>query len=232
LRSVYNIFHAFSACSFVDELAQAKGKDTAETYLEILGPARIVTLKELGVSELRNYSASLDKHPIDTGRLRRVTERVTQAAQWSSKSGRALGFAAHRSFLTYVAVVVSMVKDRTGKPVIDEVWLSADAGTIVNPERARAQMEGAAIFGMSHALYGGATMKNGVTQQTNFRDYRLVRMGEAPRRIHVDLVESEGPPGGIGEPGVPPMAPAIANALFALTGKRVRELPIFRAGVT
>jgi len=114
---------------------------------------------------------------------------------------------------------------------VDEVWLACDAGTIVNLERARAQMEGAVLFGMSHAFYGGATMKGGVTEQSTFRDYRLVRMGQAPRRIHVDLVTSEGPPGGIGEPGVPPVAPAIANAVFALTGERIRQLPLMRAGV-
>jgi isoquinoline 1-oxidoreductase beta subunit len=231
LRSVYNIFHGFSAGSFVDELAHARGADPREMLLEIAGPPRIVTLEELGVSQLRNYGAPLEKHPIDTGRLRNVVERATKAARWEERKGRALGLAAHRSFLTYVAVVASVVKNPAGRLAVDEVWLSADAGTIVNPERARAQMEGAVLFGMSHAFYGGATMKNGVTEQTNFLDYRLVRIGEAPRRIHVDLVPSEGPPGGIGEPGVPPVAPAIANAVFALTGQRIRMLPLMRAGL-
>jgi isoquinoline 1-oxidoreductase beta subunit len=232
LRSVYNIFHAFAAGSFVDEIAQARGIDPRDALLEIVGPPRIVTLAELGVSELPNYGASLEAHPIDTARLRHVIERVTEMAGWRDRRGRALGLAAHRSFLTYVAVVVSMARDAAGRPRVDEVWLAADAGTIVNPERARAQMEGAVIFGMSHALHGGATMKGGVTEQTNFHDYRLMRIGEAPRRIHIELRDSDGAPGGIGEPGVPPVAPAIANALFALTGKRVRELPLFasRAG--
>jgi isoquinoline 1-oxidoreductase beta subunit len=106
--------------------------------------------------------------------------------------------------------------------------MAVDAGTVVNPDRATAQMEGAAIFGISHALHGGATMKGGVTEQTNFHDYRLCRIGEAPRAIHVDLRDSDARPGGIGEPGVPPVAPAVANALFALTGRRVRELPLLR----
>jgi isoquinoline 1-oxidoreductase beta subunit len=119
-----------------------------------------------------------------------------------------------------------MSRGADGRPRVDEVWMAVDAGTVVNPDRARAQMEGAAIFGISHALHGGATMKGGVTQQTNFHDYRIARIGEAPRRIHVDLRDSQGAPGGIGEPGVPPVAPAIANALCALTGKRVRELPL------
>ncbi len=231
LRSVYNIFHGFSWGSFADEIAHARGADPREVLLEIIGPPRIVTLSDLGVPELRNYGASLDEHPIDTGRLRNVVKRVTKSARWEDRRGRALGLAAHRSFLTYTAAVVSVVKNVAGRIAVDEVWLAADAGTIVNTERARAQMEGAVIFGMSHALYGGATMKGGVTEQASFHDYRLVRIGEAPRRIHIDLVESEGRPGGIGEPGVPPVAPALANAVFALTGQRIRELPLVKAGI-
>lgn len=230
LRSVYNIFHGFSWGSFADELAHARGLDPREALLEIIGPPRIVTLAELGVPKLSNYGQSLQQHPIDTGRLRGVIERVTKMSGWGRRD-RSLGLAAHRSFLTYVAVVVSVVEKGPGKIAVDEAWLAADAGTVVNLERARSQMEGAVIFGMSHAFYGGATMKGGVTQQVNFLDYRLVRMPEAPRKIHVDIVESDGPPGGIGEPGVPPVAPAIANAVFALTGQRIRELPLMRVGI-
>jgi isoquinoline 1-oxidoreductase subunit beta len=228
LRSVYNIFHAFSVNSFIDEIAHARGEDPRAVQLEILGPDRIVTLAELGVDKLSNYSDSLEKHPIDTGRWRRVIERATEMARWDQrrKDGRVLGLAAHRSFLTYVAVVVSVVRNEAGLIGVDEAWVAADAGTVVNPERARSQMEGAVIFGMSHTFHGGATMKRGVTEQSSFHDYRLVRIGEAPRRIHVDIATSDGPPGGIGEPGVPPVAPAIANAVFALTGRRIRELPL------
>jgi isoquinoline 1-oxidoreductase beta subunit len=234
LRSVYNIFHAFSVNSFIDEIAHARGEDPRAVQLEILGPDRIVTLAELGVDELSNYSDSLEKHPIDTGRWRRVIERATEMARWDQrrKDGRVLGLAAHRSFLTYVAVVVSVMRDGAGQIGVDEAWVAADAGTVVNPERARSQMEGAVIFGMSHTFHGGATMKRGVTQQSSFHDYRLVRIGEAPRRIHVEFAASDGPPGGIGEPGVPPVAPAIANAVFALTGRRIRELPLTARLVT
>ncbi len=230
LRSVANIYHAFAAQSFIAELAHARGADPRDTLLEVIGPARIVTPAELGVPKLPNYSQSLDEHPVDTGRLRHVIERVTELARWSTRKQehRALGLAAHRSFLTYVAVVLSVVRDPAGNIRVDEAWIVADAGTIVNRERVEAQLEGAVIFGMSIGLYGAITMKGGATEQTNFHDHRLVRIAEAPRAIHVEVVASSAPPGGVGEPGVPPVAPALANAVFALTGERVRELPLSR----
>jgi isoquinoline 1-oxidoreductase beta subunit len=231
LRSVYNIFHAFAINSFIDEIAHARGEDTRDVMLEVLGPPRVSSLEELGIKGLRNYGASLETHPVDVRRLRNVIERVTQLSRWSDrkKEGRTLGLAAHRSFVSYTAVVASVIRDAAGKLRVDEAWIVADAGTVINPDRVRAQMEGSVIFGMSLALYGGITMKGGVPQQSNFRDVRLVRMAETPRKIHVELIQSDAAPGGVGEPGVPPVAPAIANAVFALTGTRVRELPIARA---
>jgi isoquinoline 1-oxidoreductase beta subunit len=229
LRSVYNIFQAFSIGSFIDELAHARGADPREVLLEVLGPARHVSLEELGIPKLANYGAPLDKHPVDAGRLRGVIERVTRAARWDERrsSGRALGLAAHRSFLSYTAVVASAVRTPSGKIAIDEVWAAFDAGLLLNPDRVEAQIEGAVVFGISLALYGGITMKNGVIEQSNFRGGgRIARIGDVPRNIHVELVRSDDPPGGAGEPGVPPVAPAIANAIFALTGSRVRDLPI------
>ncbi|WP_257456867.1 xanthine dehydrogenase family protein molybdopterin-binding subunit [Archangium lipolyticum] len=231
LRSVYNIFHAFSINSFIDEIAHARGEDTRDVMLEILGPPRVSSLEELGIKNLRNYGSPLETHPVDVRRLRNVIERVTQLSRWNDrkKEGRALGLAAHRSFVSYTAVVASVVRDAAGKLRVDEAWIVADAGTVINPDRVRAQMEGSVIFGMSLALHGGITMKGGVPQQSNFRDVRLVRMAETPRKIHVDIIQSDAAPGGVGEPGVPPVAPAIANAVFALTGTRVRELPISKA---
>ena len=228
LRSVYNIFHAFATNSFMDEIAHARDADPREVMLELYGPPRSATLAELGVKQLRNYGAKLEEHPVDVARLRGVIERVTAMAKWNerAKNGRAFGLAAHRSFLSYVAVVASAKGKPDGSIAVDEVWLAADAGTVVNPERARAQMEGAVVFGISHALYGGVTFKRGVSQQSNFHEYRLVRIGDTPARIHVELLPSTLRPGGIGEPGVPPVAPAIANAIFALTGKRLRQIPL------
>jgi len=232
LRSVYNIFQAFSIGSFIDELAHAKNADPREMWLELLGPARKMSLADLGVEKLKNYGQSLEKHPVDSGRLSNVLTRVTHAARWADRKrdGRALGLAAHRSFLSYTAVVASVAQRSNGHLAVDEVWLSFDAGTVVNLDRVRAQLEGSTIFAMSLALFGETTMKNGAIEQDNYRaGGRIVRMGEAPRRIHIDVVDSDAAPGGVGEPGVPPVAPAIANAMFALTGKRVRELPLSKS---
>ncbi|EYF03417.1 xanthine dehydrogenase family protein molybdopterin-binding subunit [Chondromyces apiculatus] len=228
LRSVCNIFHGFAIGTFVDEVAHARGQDPRATWLDILGPARNLTPEEAGVKKIPNYGTPIADHPVEVGGLRNVIEKVTELSGWEAKrkAGQALGLSAHRSFLTSVAVVASAKRGKDGKPVIDEVWIVADAGLIVNAERVRSQLEGAVIFGMSVLFHGAITMRKGAVEQTNFRDYPVMRIGEAPRRIHVHVVPSEARPGGVGEPGVPPVAPAIANALFALDGTRHRQLPL------
>jgi isoquinoline 1-oxidoreductase beta subunit len=207
----------------------SRGKDPRDTWLDVIGPAKKFSLADLGVAKLSNYGESLDKHPVDSGRLRNVIERVTDAAKWSDRKGRALGLAAHRSFVSYTAVVISVVPDKRRKLRIDEAWIAMDPGTIVNRERVHAQLQGSVVMGISNAMYGGVTMKGGATEQSNFRDARIARIGDVPRRIHVDIVPSTAPPSGVGEPGVPPVGPAIANAIFALTGKRIREIPLARS---
>ena len=234
MRSVHNLHSSFGISCFIDELAHARKKDPKDNLLEVLGPPRIVTPKELGVGKLGNYGQPLEEYPIDTGRMRAVIERVCAASKWSERAsdpGRGYGLAFHRSFLCNTAVVVAVKQKPDGRVRVDEVWLCADAGLVVNRERAESQMEGAVLFGMSLAMFSAITFKDGVAQQSNFHDYRLARMPDAPRAIHVDLVESEEKPGGIGEPGVPPVAPALFNAVFALTGKRVRTAPLSAAGV-
>jgi isoquinoline 1-oxidoreductase beta subunit len=230
-RSVYNIFHAFAIGSFIDELAAARGSDPRDTWFDVIGPAKQHTLADLGIDKLGNYGEPLARHPVDAGRLRRVIERVTDAANWSDRkrAGRTLGLAAHRSFVSYVAVVISVVPDKLRKLRVDEAWISIDAGMVVNRDRARAQMQGSVVMGISNALFGGVTMKGGRVEQSNFRDARIARIGHVPARIHTDVLPSTDPPGGIGEPGVPPVAPALANAVFALTGQRIREIPLSRA---
>ncbi|HEY1547301.1 MAG TPA: molybdopterin cofactor-binding domain-containing protein [Kofleriaceae bacterium] len=222
MRSVCNVQQAFAVQSFIAELAHATKRDPRDMLLELLGPPRVIDEAAQGVDKITNYGAPLAKHPIELERYRNVIDRVTSAAGWGKRSD--LGLAVHRSFLSYIAVVAAA--DARGR--ITEAWIAVDAGLIVNADRVRSQMEGAFVFAMSSAMHGELTWKHGATVQTNFHDYRLVRMPEAPRKIHVEIVRSDRPPGGVGEPGVPAVAPAIANAIFATTGKRIRRFPFAR----
>jgi isoquinoline 1-oxidoreductase beta subunit len=224
LRSVGNIQQAFAVQSFIAEIAHAAKRDHRDVLVEILGdPKSTVDLASLGVAKLSNYGAPLDKHPISIARFHRVIEAATSAAGWGT--GQPLGLAVHRSFLSYIAVVARAVQTDRGVK-IDEAWIAADCGLVINTDRVKAQLEGGFLFGQTIAFHGAITMKRGAVEQTNFRDYPLVRIPDAPRKIHIQLVTSDAAPGGVGEPGVPPVAPAIANAVFALTGRRVRVLPI------
>jgi isoquinoline 1-oxidoreductase beta subunit len=224
LRSVANIYHAFAIHSFADELAHAAKKDSVQYLLELIGPPRIVNLeyKEDEADEKQRY-------PLDTARLRRVVEIAAEKSGWGKRpmgKGRGMGIAAHRSFLTYVATVVEVEVDNKGQVHIPNVWTALDAGTVVSPDNVRNQFEGAAVFGTSLALFGEITAVNGQITQSNFHDYRIAHMNSAPQHVDVHIVESDAPPAGVGEPGVPPFAPALCNAVFAATGKRVRELPM------
>jgi isoquinoline 1-oxidoreductase subunit beta len=225
-RSVYNIPHAFAVCSFADELAHAAGRDPVENLRQLLGEPRKLDFAAMRV-DYPNYGASLDMYPVDTGRLRGVLDLAVGSSEWGRplppRQGR--GVAVHRSFLSYAAAVVHVAVGNDGQVAIPRVDIALDCGLVVNPDRVRAQLEGAVIMGISNALYSNITMKNGRVEQTNFGDYLVARTDIAPE-THVHLVESSAPPGGVGEPGVPPMAPAICNAIFAATGKRIRALPV------
>jgi isoquinoline 1-oxidoreductase beta subunit len=221
LRSVSNIYHAFAVHSFADELAQAAKRDSVEYLLELLGPPRKVDLGARG--------PMAEKFPLDTGRLRRVIEVAAERSGWANKKptkGRALGIAAHRSFLSYVATVVEIEVDDKGKIRIPRVDMAVDVGTVINPDRVKSQFEGAAVFGTSIAMMSEITASGGQIQQSNFHDYTVARIQESPLETHIHIIPSDAPPAGVGEPGVPPISPAICNAIFAATGKRIRELPI------
>ena len=230
LRSVANIYHAFAVQSFAAELAHAAGRDQKDYLLELIGPARKLD-PEVEGAKYGNYGASLEEYPIDTGRMRRVVEKAAAMAKWGRKlpEGRGLGIAVHRSFLSYIATVIEVEVGDDGAISIPGVWLAVDAGTVINPRHVRAQMEGGTIYGLSNALYGEITAKNSAVVQDNFPSWRLMRMREAPRDFKVEIIASNAPPGGVGEPATPPAAPALANAIFAATGHRLRTLPFIGA---
>jgi len=227
-RSVANVYHAFAVQSFIDELAAAAGRDPVEYFLDVLGPSRKIDFKAEGTANI-NYGKPLEEYPWDTGRLRRVVEVVAERSGWANRKaekGHALGFAAHRSFLTYVAAVVEIDVDDRGQVRIPRVDLAVDAGRVVHPDCVRAQFEGAAVFAASLALMGEITAAGGRVRQSNFHDYPVARMNTAPFETRVHILPSDDLPTGVGEPGVPPITPAICNALFAATGKRIRRLPV------
>jgi isoquinoline 1-oxidoreductase subunit beta len=222
LRSVANIPHAFGVHSFVDELAALANRDRVEYLLEILGQDRVIDLGGRGGRGPGN------RYPLDTARTRRVIEAVAQQSGWANKksgNGHGFGIAVHRSFFSYVATVVEVEVDKNHVriPRVDTV---VDAGIVVHPDRVKAQFEGAAVFGAGLAMLGEITAANGRIVQSNFNNYLVSRIDDAPVETHVQIIQTDAPPAGVGEPGVPPMAPAIANAIFAATGKRIRELPI------
>jgi len=228
-RSVSNIPHAFAVQSFVAELAANANKDHRDYLLELIGPARKIDPKSL--HDDWNHGESPQRYPVDTGRLRQVVETVTREANWGKQfaRGHGQGLAVHYSFLSYTAAVVEVEIDDEGRIAVPRVDVAFDCGPQVNPERIRSQLEGAVIMGLSLAMFGEITFKNGRSQQDNFHQYRVTRMSEAPREIRVHLIPQPDwsmPLGGVGEPGVPPIAPALCNAVFAATGKRIRRLPI------
>jgi len=229
LRSVYNIPHAFATQVAAAELAHLAGRDAKEFLLELIGAPRKVNPTTL--ANATNYGEDPALHPIDTGRLRGVIEAVAKAANWgrAMPSGSGLGIAGHRSFATYTAAVVEVTVDADGTLTIPRVDIAIDCGPQVNPERVRAQMEGSVIQGISLATLGEITFAKGRAQQSNFHDFQLTRIDTAPREIRVHMLNADDdnlPMGGAGEPGLPPIAPALVNAIFAATGKRIRSLPI------
>lgn len=228
-RSVYNIPHAFAIQSFAAELAAAAGQDQKDYLLELIGAPRQVNLRNLSVAW--NYGEDPELYKLDTGRLRGVVDLVAKEAKWGREmpKGSGLGIAAHRSFVTYTAAVVEVTIGEGGALTIPRVDIACDCGPQVNPDRIRSQMEGAVVMGISLATLGEITFKNGRTEQTNFDGFEVTRIDAAPKEIHVHIVPASDyslPLGGVGEPGLPPIAPALTNAIFAATGKRIRSLPI------
>lgn len=202
-RSVGHTHTAFSTETFFDELAHAAGRDPFELRRELL-----------------------KDHP----RHKTALELAAAKAGWGSPlpAGRARGIALQESFSSFVAQVAEVSLGKDGSPKVERVVCAVDCGVAVNPDVVRAQMEGAIGFGLGAAAWSEITLEKGRVVQSNFHDYRTLRIDEMPR-VEVHIVPSAQPPTGVGEPGVPPIGPAVANALFHLTGQRVRRLPFARA---
>ncbi|KAA0891790.1 xanthine dehydrogenase family protein molybdopterin-binding subunit [Oryzomonas rubra] len=205
-RSVGHSHNAFVVESFLDELAHSAGLDPYQYRRALLA-----------------------NHPRHLGVLQTAAEK----AGWGTKlpAGTGRGIALHESFGSFIAQVAEVSLDSAGQVQVHRVVCAIDCGRIVNPDTIAAQMESGIVFGLSAALYGAITLKNGRVEQGNFDTYPLVRMQGSPR-VEVHIIPSDEPPGGVGEPGVPPIAPAVANALFAATGARVRSLPLTPEKVT
>jgi isoquinoline 1-oxidoreductase subunit beta len=199
-RSVGNSHTGFVIDSFMDEAAHAAGKDPFEFRRDLLA-----------------------KSP----RHRRVLELAAQKAGWGTPlpAGRARGIALAKSFGSYVSEVAEVSLSPEGEVRVHKVVCAVDCGRVVNPSIVEAQMEGGIVYGLSAALYGAITFKNGSVEQSNFGDYPVLRMDEMPL-VEVHIVPSKEAPSGVGEPGTPPIPSAVTNAIFALTGKRIRRLPI------
>jgi isoquinoline 1-oxidoreductase beta subunit len=228
-RSVSNISHAFAIQAFAGELAAAAGKDQKDYILDLIGPARVIDMRA-ATKDFWDYGENPDTYPVDTGRLRKLVEFVAEKGEWGRKlpKGHGLGIAVHRSFVTYVAAVIEAAVDDKGNVSVPRIDIAIDCGPVVNPDRIRSQLEGACVMGLGVALKNEISFKGGKVQQSNFDDYDMIRINEAPgeTRVHIMPHGFDVPLGGVGEPGVPPIAPALINAIFAATGKRIRNLPI------
>lgn len=216
-RSVINIPHGFAINVFADELAVKAKQDALYFRLNLIGTDRI----EDTSNEIK----------YNTARLKNVLKIAAKNAEWGKElpEGHAQGLAVHYSFYSYVASVIE-VSVINNKLKVHKVHTAIDCGTVVNKNTVKSQMEGAAVFGMSLAFYGKITAKNGAIEQSNYHDYKMVRLPETPE-IHVEIVQSSERPTGVGEPGVPVIAPAIVNAIFKATGKRYYNLPLENYGL-
>ncbi len=230
-RSVSNIPRAFAAQSFIAELAHETGRDHKEVLLELIGSDRKIDPKAQGFPEdFWNYGEPMETYPIDTARFKNVINLVAEKGGYGRKmpKGEGLGLAVHRSFVSYVATLVHVKMADDGTVTVPKVDVAVDCGFHIHAERIRSQVEGACVMGHSAAMHSKLTVVNGAIEEGNYDTHEVARMSNYPQNVSVHIIDHpfEVPASGMGEPGVPPYAPALYNAIFNATGKRARDMPL------
>ncbi|RLD24374.1 MAG: hypothetical protein DRI70_08335 [Bacteroidetes bacterium] len=214
-RAVGHSANAFAVHCFLDELAYLNKKDPIDYFLELIGPARMAPV--------------VDDYSFDVERLIAVTKKVRLLSQWDTPlpEGQGRGFAACKDSGSFIAEVVTVQVEKNGQVKLLKVDAVVDCGIVINPSGAKAQVEGGILEGICAALYGEITVKDGATVQSNFHDYRWMRMDEVPN-MQIEFVKNDLPPRGLGEAPLPAAAPAFTNAIFAASGQRIRKLPLVK----
>ena len=228
-RAVSNIPRAWAQQTFLSEIAAELGQDELAYMMDVMGPDRVIDIKAENYPEnFWDYGEVYDEYPIDTGRLKTVLGMAAERGGWGKDlpEGEGLGLACHRSFVTYVAACAH-VKIVDGLITVPRIDMAVDCGFAAMPERIESQMQGAAVMGMTAALYSGIHFEDGAAVEANYDTYQMVRSDNFPREVNVHIVPHPFSvhASGVGEPGLPPILPAIGNAVFHATGKRFRDLP-------
>ncbi len=228
---------AFVMQSFIDELAHAAGKDPLEFRLELLGEPAKKMVKEAAKPKVENEPAHKPddkaRQAYDTERMRGVLHAVAERSEWGKRrlpKGTAMGVAFHYSFQGYFAHVAEVTVLPGNKLKVNKLWICGDVGSqIINPSGAEAQVQGGVVDGLSELMHQEITLENGAVVQKNYNQHMLLAFRQAPQ-IDVHFVHSDNPPTGLGEPSLPPVLPAVTNAIFAATGQRIRALPLAKSG--
>ncbi len=226
LRAVHNIHNAYAMGCFVDELAAKSGISTQQMWLNLLGEDRVIDPTTQGFEGWNNYGNNDEAHALSTARMKNTINYLCEQAGVNEKTAdnEGWGISYATSFNSYAAAATK-VRVVDNKVEVLEMHTAIDCGVVVTPDRVKSQMEGAMIMGLSIALKSEITVKDGAVEQGNFHDYVVSRINEVPE-LNVHMVDSQEAPGGVGEPGLPPIVPSIVNAIFHASGIRIRELPV------